>query len=590
MQLLIDVSGSMRETDPQNLRVPALRLLNELLPVDSESGVWLFAEKPEVLSPFGVVDDKWKTRTRNRLERIHSKGLFTNIEQAINAGIDGWKPSNEETDRHLVLLTDGLVDVSKDANQSAASRERILSAQLDQLRELKVRVHAIALSDAVDKELLRILTSETGGWFESAANADELQRIFLHMLEQTAAPNTVPLEGNRFQIDGQVSEFTLLAFRSGEDTTTLITPDGKSISAIKPQPGTLWREEEGYDLVTLSKPMPGQWQLQGVADADNRVVVVTDLGMEINPLPATLQHGEPLKIETWLTDHGKLVTRSDLLQLVNATATLTPLDVAAAPAPMAANSPIADAHSKEHPAENKEKTADAHSPSATEATITPIEVRLEFDAASSHFRADVETQPLMQGSYQLQVTFDSGTFKRQLVKRFELIGAPLQVQYTQQNAAENTPAALIATITFEGDLVDRKTLSGYLSIQGPPGSATVIDLADQNVEPLVLTIPVIQPGDYQIQARLLARTKDGKTIDFAPENAHFVFDFAAPHKTETAATEPLSWLNVGLYLAIGNAVLGLILGLTWWLLHRTKPVAVTSTVVRKSKSSAGATT
>ncbi|WP_304302687.1 VWA domain-containing protein [Chromatium okenii] len=598
VRLLIDVSGSMKENDPQNLRVPALRLVNELLPANAQAGVWLFAEKAEVLSPPSVVDDKWKNRTRSRLDRIHSRGLFTNIEQAINAGIDGWKPPIEETDRHLVLLTDGLVDVSKDANQSAASRERILSTQIDQLRELKVKVHAIALSDAVDTELLRMLTSETGGWFESAANADELQRIFLHMLEQTAAPTTVPLTGNRFQIDGQVSEFTLLAFRGSERTTALITPDGKTISATKPQPGALWREEEGYDLVTLTKPMPGQWQLQGVTDPDNRVVVVTDLGIELNPLPTALSHGAPLQIETWLTDHGKMVTRSDLLQLVTATATLTLLDLAAAPAavkppPAGGHADAAAAHDDAHPVEHAEKPADkpadTPSPPATEAAAAPIEVHLELDAATSHFHTELETQLLTPGSYQLQVTLDSGTFKRQLVKRFKLIGAPLQVHYIQQNPDEKTPAAIIATVEFEADLVDRKSLSGYLSIQGPPGLATVIDLANQNAEPLVLTIPVTQPGKYQVQARLLARTSSGEPIDFKPENANFTFDFAVPEATKTSADTPLSWLDFGLYLLIGNAALGLILGLTWWLLHRAKPAAVTTTVVRKNKSSAGAT-
>lgn len=601
VRLLIDVSGSMRDNDPQNLRVPALRLVNELLPADAEAGVWLFAEKAEVLAPPSTVNDKWKTRTRSRLDRIHSRGLFTNIEQAIAAGIENWKPPIDETDRHLVLLTDGLVDVSKDANESVASRERILSTQLDQLRALKIKVHAIALSDAVDTELLRILTSETGGWFESAANADELQRIFLHMLEQAAAPTTVPLEGNRFQIDGQVSEFTLLAFRGGEGATALVTPDGKTISATKPQAGTLWREEEGYDLVTLTKPMSGQWQLQGVTDPDNRVVVVTDLGIELNPLPAAVNHGALLNIETWLTDHGQPVTRGDLLQLVKATATLTPLDLAAAPAlavtPAAADghADAADAHDNAHPVEHKEKPAahaeklvpNPHSSPTAASSAAPIEVHLEFDAATSRFRANVETQPLTPGSYQLQVTLDSGTFKRQLAKRFKLAGAPLQVHYTQQSPAEKTPAAIIATLEFEDDLIDRKSLSGYLSVQGPPGQATVLDLAHQNAEPLVLKIPVTQPGKYQVQARLLARTISGETIDFSPETENLVFDFAAPEASTHSADAPISWLDVGLYLLIGNAALGLILGLTWWLLHRTK-TAVATTKASKTKSSAGA--
>ncbi len=32
-RIVIDVSGSMKQTDPQNLRVPALKLINGLMPL-----------------------------------------------------------------------------------------------------------------------------------------------------------------------------------------------------------------------------------------------------------------------------------------------------------------------------------------------------------------------------------------------------------------------------------------------------------------------------------------------------------------------------------------------------------------------------
>ena len=157
VRILIDVSGSMRQTDPQNLRVPALRLVNELLPAGAEAGNWLFAEKIEVLTPPGKVDEKWKTRTRARLDRIHSRGLFTDIEQAIATATAGWDKADETRERHLILLTDGLVDVSKEADKSVASRARIVGEQMERLKAANVKVHGIALSDQVDTQLMRLL-------------------------------------------------------------------------------------------------------------------------------------------------------------------------------------------------------------------------------------------------------------------------------------------------------------------------------------------------------------------------------------------------------------------------------------------------
>lgn len=596
VRLLIDVSGSMRQNDPQNLRVPALRLVNELLPNNTESGVWLFADKTEVLVPPSVVNEAWKTRTRSRLERIHSRGLLTDIEQAINAGISGWNESTGATDRHLVLLTDGLVDVGKDPALSAASRARILSAQLERLRALHVKVHAVALSDAVDTELLRRLTGDTGGWLEAADNADALQRIFLHMLEQSAAPTTVPLAGNQFKIDAQVSEFTLLAFRSGEAATALVMPDGTTISGAKPPPGTLWREEEGYDLVTLNNPMPGQWLLRGVTDPDNRVVVVTDLGVELEPLPSVLSQGAKLNISTWLTDHQQPVTRRDLLQLVTAKVTLTQLDAAVAPAtaPAPPDHPApapahhdAPAHSALEPPHlldfvSNVYAAEVPPPShdAEKNHLAPIEVRLELDPATGRYHTELETNPLTPGNYQLQISLDSGTFQRQLAKRFRLIGAPLTLRYSAQMPTDATPAAIIAHLNVEPDIVDLQSLSGYVRAQGAAGQNLVIDIPQLTEPTLALTIPVTQPDTYTLHARLLARTRSGDSVDLSLEPQQLAFNFAAP-AAPTAAV-PLSWLEVSVYLLIANAMLGIILGLTWWLLRRAKQRALAAQITTSS--------
>ncbi len=550
VRLLIDVSGSMRQNDPQNLRIPALRLVNELLPLGAAAGVWLFADKTEALVPPAVVNEAWKTRTRSRLERIHSRGALTDIEQALTAGLSGWEASKEATDRHLVLLTDGLVDVGKDPAQSAASRQRILSEQLARLRALQVKVHAVALSDAVDAELLRTLTSDTGGWLEKAADADALQRIFLHMLEQAAAPTTVPLSGNQFQIDGQVSEFTLLAFRSGEVATALITPDGKTISGTKPAPDVLWREEEGYDLVTLTKPQPGRWQLQGVSDPDNRVVVVTDLGLELEPLPGVLPHGTRLQLAAWLTDHQQPVTRQDLLQLVTATATLTALP---------------------------EENAGAE----TAPQMEPVQVRLELDAKTGRYHSELETTPLLPGSYQLQMTLDSGTFQRQLAKRLRLIGAPLTVTYQVQLPTEVMPtAAIVATLAAEVDMVDLTTLSGYLRAHSTTGQQVVLDIPQPTTQPLVLTLPITHPGSYRVEGRLLARSHSGELIDVTPAPQQIEVQFAAP--ADTASDAPLSWLDVSLYVVLGNVLLSAFLGLTWWLLRRSKQRALAAQTITSS--------
>ncbi|MBK1718055.1 vWA domain-containing protein [Thiocystis violacea] len=555
VRLLIDVSGSMRQTDPANLRVPALRLVNELLPAGASAGVWLFAEKVEVLTPPGPVDKAWKNRTRSRLDRIHSRGLFTDIEQAIQAATEGWGEAKPDTERHLVLFTDGLVDVSKEAGKSAASRERILSEQLERLKSSNIKVHAIALSDQVDMDLMRLLATQTGGWLETAKDADALQRVFLRMLEQTAAPTTVPLKGNRFEIDDQVSEFTLLAFRAEGAKTRLTDPDGQVIAADQVPPGALWRSEAGYDLVTLSHPKPGAWRLEGVQDPDNRVVVVTDLGIDASSLPNALALGENPRIETWLTDHKQPVTRDDLLRLITVKTIITSLSESATLPREEGQPPPPD------------EVAASLKP--------PREQPMERDPKSGRFGMNLDTQALGSGLYQLEILMDGGTFKRQIIKRFKVTGAPLAIRYEAFPLTDADPhPAILLTLSAEPDLIDPASLFGYLLVEGPEDFSEVVDIPKGNRLPLGVKIPVRIPGEYRIKGRFMARTLTNEPIEVQPEPGVVSFDFARPEtadgqdQTDTSDKAAVSWLGLGGYLMGGNAFLGLMLGLTWWFMRR----------------------
>lgn len=50
IRVLIDVSGSMRQNDPQNLRRPALRMLVGLVQPGTHAGVWTFGRCSHCLS------------------------------------------------------------------------------------------------------------------------------------------------------------------------------------------------------------------------------------------------------------------------------------------------------------------------------------------------------------------------------------------------------------------------------------------------------------------------------------------------------------------------------------------------------------
>lgn len=321
LRVLIDISGSMKQTDPENLRRPALKLLTGLMPGGIRAGVWTFGQYVNMAVPYGRVDADWKARARREAEALHSRGLYTNIEAALEKATFNWTaPEDPAYDRHLLLLTDGKVDVGDKPQASKESRRRILETLLPRLQRAGVKIHTVGLSDGVDRDLLTTLSAATGGWYEETRDSEALQRLFLRLFEKAVTVQTLPLTNNRFVVDEKVEDITLLVFRrDGDPPLRIVSPEPQSWSEADHPPTMRWYGEEDYDLVTIEQPQSGEWLLQTREDPDNRVMVLTNLQLQVDPLADHLLLQDTLMLSAWLSDKGQRINDQTFLKLVEFT-------------------------------------------------------------------------------------------------------------------------------------------------------------------------------------------------------------------------------------------------------------------------------
>lgn len=528
VRILIDVSGSMRENDPDNLRVPAVKLVSDLLPAGTTAGMWLFAEEASELVAVGTVDGAWREQARRQADTIHSRGLHTDIERAVAAATADWSGPTAAGQRHLVLLTDGVVDVAKDPAVSTASRARILSTRLEQLVALGAQVHAIALSAHVDRELLDALTARTGGWLESARAAAELERTFLHMLEASAPPVTVPLVDNGFDIDPAVSELTLLVFREPGAALHLHAPDGSVLTAGTERQDLRWRSEPGYDLVTVTAPAAGHWHFDGAGNPDNRAVVVTDLALALDPLPRRLLASEASALRARLTDRGTPVTQPELLEAVKATAVFATADVV---------------------------------PTSPEATA------LTLDSALAAFGTDTLAAGVAPGNYTLTVTVDSGTFKREVRQQIEIAAAPVTLEVTPDGAH----AVVTITLAVDRERLAPAGLEGFVTATDANGLVQAFVVPDASKGAATLSVPATASGVHTIAAQLYLALDDGRTLALTPPARDVALSLPSTSAGEAPAPPAaFSAVRFALYTLGGNLALGLALGLVWWTMGRAR--------------------
>lgn len=306
VRVIFDVSGSMRRNDPDQLSASALELLVAMLPSGARGGLWTFGKRVDNPLPVAKVDRQWRDQARALAPQLVDYQQFTDIEAAIRQAGD----SAGSGRRHLVLLTDGVIDlqapVSDKATRDAASRRALLEELGPRLAEQGVVIHAIAFSQEADLALVERLAQTTDGLATLARTPDDLLRSFLDILDRIFPADRVPLRDGQFVIDPGVESFSALLFHDPESPpTTLIGPDGQRYGRDDHPETIRWQAEPRFDLITVPSPQEGEWRVEGEIDDGSRISVASELALRTAELPATLYLDFAVPLTAWLESEGE---------------------------------------------------------------------------------------------------------------------------------------------------------------------------------------------------------------------------------------------------------------------------------------------
>ena len=437
LKILVDVSGSMVQSDPENLRAEAVRLLVEIMPQGSYAGISNFAGPVSEIVETSEVQAQWRQRAILSSRKIHAKGQRTNIEAALTSSLVAWE--NDQTlvtEKHVVLLTDGKVDVGKSAEMNERSKSRILKDVIPRFNNLNAKIHTIALSENADGILMKQLAVLTGGIYKQIDHADQLQRVFLHIVENAAEPDSLPLEENEFYVDRAVKELTLLVFlRKGAEPVELERPDGIRITRKKKLLSVKWNQESGYVLVTVTNPLSGKWKLLAKTDKDNRALITTDLKLKVSDVPAYISPGDNLIVESRLQENEKTIDHVGFLDLVSI---------------------------RVKQIERRKEVLDVESIDTGESP--------DKKANDGVFTVQLG-RTLLEGSHQLNFIADGGTFSRMVRKTVQVIH-PVNVRINQSVSGESLSYHI--TVSAKSEFLVPETLNVAVRVDSSETSMTKI--------------------------------------------------------------------------------------------------------------------
>lgn len=357
--------------------------------------------------------------------------------------------------------------------------------------------------------------------------------------------NDIRLLDNRFRIDGTIDEVTFVIKRLPRSpAVVLVRPDGSKVYASRHDETVQWLEGDTFDIITMSKPMPGPWQAVGRIDPENAIRVVSPLQLEMRAFPLRLYSGEKIKMVTALVNKDGEAINDDYFQDLSITLSLSTLN-------------------------REEDDNFAYNETFTQVFKDDGKGHDEHKAdglLTAYPHIDVPA-----GKYRVEVTTKNEVFARAFRQEVLVYPNPVTLTILDENqqagpvfqfnidTEEVIPESVIVDGLYEGVLEESLQYSGK-------------GLAEQSQFEVAIPKPS-SAGKYSVEGKVFATTVNGREIVIELEEQSFR---VVPPEPSIAPTpepqeqpepkEPES--NLPLYLGIAGAVFILIAiilgGLIWW--------------------------
>jgi Mg-chelatase subunit ChlD len=312
--VVVDSSGSMKQSDPQTLRIPAAKLFFSLLGAEDSSALISFSTDANTLLDFTpLTSDAARSKLLRAADLITSNGMHTNLHAALARAHEllAKHPSSDKP-RYIVLMSDGKMD-SGDTQRDSALTTSLRDELLPALKKDAIQVHTIAFTDSSDADLLRTIARVTGGLAKLALTDAELHTVFSDMFERSKKPDMLPIENGEFLVDAAVDEVTIVA--SKEDAQVQIelqAPDESRISDHNKNPNTRWLTTPRFDMITLPQPKTGKWKILSSHGA-NKAYIVTQLKLasDFNNLEKAVNKNYVM--HAWLAQNDTVISERAVL-------------------------------------------------------------------------------------------------------------------------------------------------------------------------------------------------------------------------------------------------------------------------------------
>ena len=237
--LVIDVSGSMKQSDPEYLCKDAARRFLETLSLTpgSRAALITFSDTLQTVLPLCSLDsDPDRSSLFDELNHFTYTSGDTDIGTALEKAASLLTEEDSHRPKSIFLLTDGEIDLPAAENEEMAEKESLTRALLavEEAKTQGITIHTISLdlTGGMDEHLMNYVADSTGGTANRIRDAAALEPLFEALSSFAASAQTKAEQPDQEQDPAKDADQAETETESETETEQYIPPVIQTIGTI----------------------------------------------------------------------------------------------------------------------------------------------------------------------------------------------------------------------------------------------------------------------------------------------------------------------------------------------------------------------
>jgi Ca-activated chloride channel family protein len=321
---VLDVSGSMKTSDPQEIRTEAIKMFLDMSQVQGNK-VGLVAYSDNIIRVHNLADMN-SVGDKDSIKRMTTNipfGQKTDTGMGIKEAVKLMESGHESTHKPIIIL---LSDGKNDPGRSMDESLKDLNDAINSAQSKGYPVYTIGLNydGTVDKAQLENISSKTKGKTYITNKAEELTQILTDIYADNSKlkvqsggsiianggfqevklniPNDNVLEANISMLSDKPIEIKLV--------------NSKGAEVAIPSKDVIFTSSNKYSMLKIVKPMQGDWiiKVKGISGDKINISYIFnyDIELEAKFNPVTPKAGEEMNIEAYFLGNGEVIDDNEL--------------------------------------------------------------------------------------------------------------------------------------------------------------------------------------------------------------------------------------------------------------------------------------